>query len=81
MCVYCKPIYTSLTGVQLCLTTKLTGLTIGYYTTNDGLTANDASLNFQSWLATLYIAVCRYVYVYANFSTYFKLIVMWQTNC
>ena len=26
---------------------KLTGLTTGYYTTKDGLTANDASFNFH----------------------------------
>ena len=53
------------------------GLTIGYYTTNDGLTANDSSFNLQSWLATLYVAVCRYVY--ANFSTYVALILAGTT--
>ena len=39
-CVYCKPAYSSLFGTQLRLTTKLTGLTTEYYTTNDRLTAN-----------------------------------------
>ena len=72
VCIYCKTIYTALIGTQLRLTTKVTGLTIGYYTTNNGLTANDASLNFQCWLATLYVAVCRYVYT--NFSRYVVLI-------
>ena len=65
--------------MQLRLTTKLTGVTIGYYTTNDSLNANDASFNFQSWLATLYIVVCRYMYVYANFSTYIALILTGTT--
>ena len=77
VCVYSKSVYTSLLGTQLRLATKLTGLTIEYYTTNDGLTANDASLNFHSCLATLYIAVCRYVYT--NFSTYVVLILAGTT--
>ena len=41
------------------------------------LTANNVSFNFQSWLATLWIAVCTYVH--ANFSTYVELILAGTT--
>ena len=43
--VYCKSVYTSLFGTQLCLTTKLTYLMTAYmyYTPNRGFTANNAS--------------------------------------
>ena len=45
VCIYCKPVYTctSLIGVQLHMTTKLTYLMTAYYTLNNGFTANDAS--------------------------------------
>ena len=43
VCVYCKPVYTSLFGMQLYLTTKLTYLMSAYYIPKDGLNANDAS--------------------------------------
>ena len=79
--LYCvrilKAVLTSIIGTQLRMTTKLTGLAIKYYTTYNGLTANNASFNFQSWLATLYVAVCRYVY--ANCSTYVELILAYTT--
>ena len=60
--LYVAGVYTSLISMQLRLTTKLTGLAIRYNTTNDGLTANDTSFNFQSWLATLYAVVSTYMY-------------------
>ena len=41
VCVYCKPVYTSLFGAQLRLTTELTYLMTAYYTPNDSFTAND----------------------------------------
>ena len=43
ICVYCKPVYTSLFGMQLSMPTKLTYLMTVYYTPNDGFTANNAS--------------------------------------
>ena len=39
VCVYCKPVRTSLLGAQLCMTRKLTYLKTVYYTPNDGFTA------------------------------------------
>ena len=45
MWVYCKPVYTSLLGMQLCLTTKLTYFMTSYYTSNDSFTASDASFH------------------------------------
>ena len=44
VCVYCKCLHTSLFGVQVHMTAKLTYLTTGYYTPSDGHTANDASI-------------------------------------
>ena len=41
--VYCKPVYTSLSGAQLCKTTILMYLMTAYYTPNDGFTADNAS--------------------------------------
>ena len=43
VCVYCRPIHTSLIGAQLCMTTKLMYVMTAYYTPKDGLTANYAS--------------------------------------
>ena len=43
VCVYGKPLYTSLFDTQPRLTTKLTYLMTKYYTPNDAFTANDAS--------------------------------------
>ena len=40
-------IYTSLFGMQLRLISKLTGLMIGYYTTNDSLSAIEGLFNFH----------------------------------
>ena len=45
VCVYCKPVHTSLFGVQLNMTTKLMYLLTAYYTPNNSFTANDASFN------------------------------------
>ena len=42
VCVNCNPIYTSVFGAQLHLTTKLTYRMTPYYTPNDGSTAKDA---------------------------------------
>ena len=55
--IYCNPVYTSLIGTQLRLTTKLTYLMAGYYTPNDRFTTNDASFyKKKSCLATLKVA-------------------------
>ena len=47
VCVYCKPIYTSLIGLQLHLTPNLTYLVTAYCTLNDGFNANDASFLWE----------------------------------
>ena len=43
VCIYCKPLYTSLFGTQRRLTTKLAHLMTAYYSPNDGFTVNNAS--------------------------------------
>ena len=79
LCIYSKPVYTLLIGTQLCLTTKLMGLTIEYYTTNNSLTANDASFNIigqlyytSQWVDTCTLISAHTVVRCANFSRYYR---------
>ena len=53
VCLYCKPVCTSLIGRQLRLTTKLMHLMTAYYSPYDGFTAANTSF----CLVTLHIAV------------------------
>ena len=43
LCVYCKPVHTSLFRVELRMTTKLACLMIVHYTAKDDITLNNAS--------------------------------------
>ena len=67
LCIYCKPVYTSLIGMQLRLTTKLRGLTIGYYTTHYGLTPNDRYVyaNFSTDIALILAGTTVPLYEFA----------------
>ena len=66
----CKPWYTSLFGVQLCMTTKLMYMYLmtAYCTLNDSFTANAwcIILEEQSWLTMLHVAVSFPLIVYSN---------------
>ena len=67
VCVYCKPVYTLLFRVQLCMMTKIMYFMLAYYTLKDDFTANDALFyKCNGWLATLPAAESFHLIMYAN---------------
>ena len=58
LCIYCKPIHTSLSGEQLGMTAKLTYFMTVHYRPHDGFYCQRCIVLWdKSWLATLHITI------------------------